>query len=1009
VKYQGKGIDQILDLTVLEAAQFFADQPRITRLLQPLTDVGLAYLRLGQPISTLSGGEAQRLKLSRYLNQSRHGRQLFIFDEPTTGLHFDDIRRLLRALRQLQRRGHTLLVIEHNMDVVCGADWVIDLGPDGGDRGGEIIAEGPPAVIAKTPHSQTGRFLKRYMSGNQRWQDAVSVASPGENYRSSPAIRISGAKENNLKNLYLNLPHRQLIALTGVSGSGKSTLAFDVLFAEGQRRYLESLTPYVRQYVKILERPKVDLVTGLPPAVAIEQRVSHASRRSTVATLTEIYHFMRLMFSKLGARHCPGCGRTVETRKPAAIIDDISRHYADEKGVVLAPKVFARKGYHKDLLANARRRGYSQARIDGRLTRIKEDMALARYHEHSIDVVVGQLPVKKQSELADMVHRALDEGNGKLAVLMDSGRQVWFNTEASCPACQLGLEALDPRLFSFNSRYGACEKCDGLGLIEPANTASQLCPACKGSRLKPTALSVSIGGQNISDLTRQPVDELRQRMAQLHFDGRYRSVAKPLVEEIVSRLSLLSRLGLSYLTLDRSGDTLSGGEAQRVRLAAQLGSNLTGVLYVLDEPTIGLHPRDNHRLLDALKMLRDNGNTILVVEHDEETIRAADTIVDLGPGAGDNGGQLVAQGRIEDVIGQPASVTGQYLEMKAEAMKTPLKKKRPCPELKLSGARLHNLKNLTVRLPLNALVAVTGVSGSGKSSLLKGVLFNALRAALSPEQDIRTFCQSLKGQEQIGAVLEVDHSPIGRTPRSVPVSYIGVLAEIRKLLALTPEARSRGYQPGRFSFNLAGGRCEGCKGQGTPKVSMSFLPDVFVPCEECRGRRFNAETLSVTYRGHSIADILEMTFETALTVFSAIPAIKNPMQFVCDIGLGYLKLGQPSPTLSGGEAQRIKLAAKLGKPSRAKTLFILDEPSTGLHAHDVDRLICVLRALVDSGHSVALIEHNLAVISAADHIIDMGPEGGDGGGRIIAQGSPTELLKCTQRSFTAQYLKAYIR
>jgi excinuclease ABC subunit A len=1018
VNYRGQNIHDILSMTVDQALVFFKDHKKVVAALQPLAEVGLGYICLGQPINTMSGGEAQRLKLSRYvrIGAANSSPQLFIFDEPTTGLHFDDIGKLLTALQRLVDAGNTVLVIEHNMDVVKTADWVIDLGPDGGDAGGRVVATGPPGEVAKNIKSHTGRFLKAYLKESGRLKRPKPIArgvaeavSSFSNVPPADVIALKGAREHNLKDVNLSVPHNELVVLTGVSGSGKSTLAFDILFAEGQRRYLESLAPYVRQYMKILERPEVDLVTGLAPTVAIEQRTSYASRRSTVATLTEIYHYLRLFYSKLGIQHCPGCGRKLSAQTQTAMVDQIRARYPRKPATVLAPKVFGRKGFHKDVLARALKKGFKKARIDGRLMELKEGMALSRYHEHNIDLVIGSLPAK---DLPGLVDRALAEGNGSLVIIDRQHNEDIFSLHGICPTCGIGLESLDPRLFSFNSKQGACPKCGGLGAIgEPEDGDGvdvKICSGCGGSRLKPQALAVKVGDQSIWDLTQKPARDIYRIIKNLTFGPHEKPVAEPIVAELLSRLALLNQLGLSYLSLARSGDTLSGGEAQRIRLAAQLGSNLTGVCYILDEPTIGLHARDNRILIEALKTLRDRGNTILVVEHDEETIREADTIIDLGPGAGQDGGWVVASGKLPDLKKVPLSVTGALLDGHPKRITSRMRPYKKLPAVEVRGAAVNNLKKINIQVPLGCLIAVTGVSGSGKSSLLKETLYRGLRNRLLKQKRPAGQCKDITGWRKLKRVLEVDHSPIGRTPRSVPASYVGFLSEIRKLFSLTPPARARGYSAGRFSFNVAEGRCEACKGQGRPKVEMSFLPDVYVPCDICRGKRFTNETLAVQYRGKNISEVLEMTFAEAARFFAAIPNIRRAVQFVCDVGLGYLCLGQPSPTLSGGEAQRIKLAQQLAKPSNGHTLYILDEPTTGLHMADVQRLIDVLQKLVDEGNTVAVIEHNLEIIREADYIIDLGPEGGDEGGRLVAAGSPQELLKFTAKSHTARWFKKYL-
>jgi excinuclease ABC subunit A len=762
----------------------------------------------------------------------------------------------------------------------------------------------------------------------------------------------------------------------------------------------------------------VDLVTGISPTVAIEQRISHSSRRSTVAILTEVYHFLRLLFSKLGTQHCPGCARQLTARSQTAIEDDIIQRYRQKPFVLLALKISGRKGFHKDVLSRALRKGFTRARIDGEFKTLQEGMALSRYHEHTIEIVAGEARAGKiqTGNLRALVDTALKEGEGSLTVWSHPGNEETFSIHGTCPSCGIGLEKLDPRLFSFNSKQGACRRCGGLGEIEgrkdPDQTAesdSEICPQCRGSRLRAEALAVKIGSYSIWDLVQKSADKLDKTLRALTFERWQRPVAEPILTEILTRLALLNQLGLSYMSLGRSGNTLSGGEAQRVRLAAQLGSNLTGVCYILDEPTIGLHPRDNRILIEALKTLKSRGNTVLVVEHDEETIKAADTIIDLGPGAGQDGGRLVASGKLQDLQKVPASLTGASLDGHPRKITSRLRPYQKSTKIRVRGASQHNLKHIDLQIPLGSLICVTGVSGSGKSTLLKETLYHGIRNRLLNHNHKAGRCKQIKGWEQLERIREVDHSPIGRTPRSVPASYVGFLDDIRKLFAGTPDARAKGFKPGRFSFNLAGGRCEACKGQGHPKVSMSFLPDVYVPCEVCHGLRFNKDTLSILYKGKSIAEVLELTFAEAAAYFSAVPAIRRAVRFVCDIGLGYLRLGQPSPTLSGGEAQRIKLARQLVKPSSGHTFYILDEPTTGLHLSDIQHLMNVLQVLVDQGNTIAVIEHNMEVIKEADYVIDLGPEGGDGGGHVVATGSPVELLGQARKSYTASYLKKYLK
>ena len=1014
VRYRDRNIDEILNMTVDAALGFFGEQASVVKALRPLAEVGLGYLRLGQPLNTLSGGEAQRLKLARHLDAGRGRETLFIFDEPTTGLHFDDIGRLLQALQRLVGEGHSVLVVEHNLDVVKSADWVIDLGPEGGDAGGRVVVAGAPEIVAGHPGSHTGEFLRGYLAGaavaRAPAAELPMVAEGPAAYGAAAVrdvIRVHGAREHNLKNIQVDIPHHQLVVLTGVSGSGKSTLAFDILYAEGQRRYLESLAPYVRQYMKILERPDVDLISGLPPTVAIEQRVSHAGRRSTVATLTEIYHFLRLLFSKLGERHCPGCGRRLIAQSRERLAARVRQRPRSAAALVLAPKVAGRKGFHRELLAAACKQGYEAARIDGTLTVLKPGMTLSRHGLHTIELVVGRLPHPAPE---DLIFRALEEGGGAVILQGEDGREEILSLEGVCPACGIGLNTLDPRLFSFNSPQGQCPACEGLGQAAAHGPAAgesadpRACPACGGSRLKPEALAVKIQGRSIWDLVRLPAANAATVLAGLRFDPQAAPIYEPILAEIGTRLALLARLGLGYLSLGRSGDTLSGGEAQRVRLAAQLGSNLTGVCYILDEPTIGLHPRDSAMLIAAPKELRDRGNSILVVEHDEETIRAADTLIDLGPGAGRQGGAIVAFGPPAAVAAVPESATGAQLRQPRRPLTSRRRPVRGVAAIGIRGASAHNLQSVDVDIPLGTLVCVTGVSGSGKSSLLKETLYEGLRLLLNRGK-LPGHCREILSWQAVTRVLEVDHSPIGRTPRSVPASYVGFLNQIRDLLAATPLSRARGYRSGRFSFNRAEGHCPACKGHGSLKTSMSFLPDVTVHCEVCGGRRFTPETLEVRYKGRNMAEILQMTFAEAADFFAPLPKIRKALRLVDDIGLGYLRLGQPSPTLSGGEAQRIKLAEQLARPGNGHTLYVLDEPTTGLQQADVLKLTGVLQALVDAGNTVALIEHNLEIVKAADWIIDLGPEGGAGGGRVVVAGSPEEILAAASVSHTARCLE----
>jgi excinuclease ABC subunit A len=1126
-------VADVLDLTVSEAAALFAHDRDVIRALQPIVDVGLEYVKLGQPVPTLSGGESQRLKLAGFLagaaKASTSSRQatatkgtLFLFDEPTTGLHFDDIAKLMRALRKLLEAGNSLVVIEHNLDVIRAADWLVDLGPEGGDGGGLVIAEGPPEEVKLHPTSHTAEALREYDGtlGAMLGEASPSYSLPsrgragaGARAERPNAIQIVNAKEHNLKNLSVDIPHNKFSVITGVSGSGKSTLAFDILFNEGQRRYLESLNAYARSIVQPAGRPEVDAVYGIPPTVAIEQRLSRGGRKSTVGTTTEVWHFMRLLYVKLGVQHCVKDGAEVRPQTPDSIVAQIMKRYRGQHVGLMAPLVMNRKGVYTELADWARPRGFSHLRVDGNFLPTTGFPRIDRFKEHTIELPVCDLDVTPANEalLREKIALALEHGKGVLHVLapLDGlkaaflngigkhdaiGKVEVFSTLRACPVCATSYPELDPRLFSYNSKHGWCPDCVGTGVkltrdqraafddtvvaaedkgreqtfAEPEvdDVADEACGTCHGTRLNPQARAVRFDKTGIADIAALSVRDVHGWVESLQvrdvLTTREAGIARDLIPEIRSRLEFLQEVGLGYLTLDRGAPTLSGGEAQRIRLAAQLGSNLQGVCYVLDEPTIGLHARDNQILLNALHKLGEKGNTLVVVEHDEETIRRADHIIDIGPSAGTRGGRVVAQGTVAEVTAADESLTGRYL---LHAMRHPLKPRRlidamhdrepvgiqlaePPPKvakgkkvksllarmaeaasapavpaeglgaptnfLRLKGADLHNLDDVNADVPLRRLVVITGVSGSGKSTLARDVLLHNVQAVVQQrstkagrEADAAgkhpkwVGCKSLDGYQTIDRVLEVDQTPIGKTPRSCPATYIGFWDTIRKLFADTLEARARGYGPGRFSFNTGEGRCPLCEGQGMRTIAMSFLPDVKIPCEQCHGARFNPETLAVTWRGKSIGDVLQMEVDEAVEFFASMTNISHPLQLLRDVGLGYLTLGQPSPTLSGGEAQRIKLVTELSKvrdditrrgQKAPHTLYVLDEPTVGLHMADVEKLIRVLHRLVDGGHSVVVIEHDLDVIAEADWIIDLGPDGGTAGGKIVAAAPPEDVV-----------------
>ncbi len=934
-------------------------------------------------------------------------------------------------------------------------------------------------------------------------------------------ITIRGARENNLKNIDLDIPREKLVVFTGLSGSGKSTLAFDTIFAEGQRRYMESLSSYARMFLGQMQKPDVDRIEGLSPAIAIDQKTTNNNPRSTVGTVTEIYDYLRLLYARIGVPHCPKCGKEIARQTVDQIVDKIKLLPERSKILVNAPVVRGRKGEFKNELMQYKKSGFVRVEIDGVVYELTDDIKLEKNIKHTINLVVDRLVIKDgiDKRLSDSIETAVKLSEGLVSIECD-GVTTTYSTKYACPDCGISIEELEPRLFSFNNPYGACPECSGLGfkesfdvdkvvkdwnksLNEGAMTVSGWnmdtgkmsemmfralskrygfsldtpvkdlpediiklllygndgekievsystrtssgkfmsryegiipnlerrykettsdyirselekymvttpCPKCKGKRLSDTALSVTVGGVNIDELCSKSISAVYGLIDGLLLSETQQIIANPIIKEIKARLNFLINVGLDYLTLSRSAATLSGGESQRIRLATQIGSGLTGVLYILDEPSIGLHQRDNEKLLGTLKNLRDIGNTLIVVEHDEDTIRAADFIVDIGPKAGIHGGSVVATGSPEDIAATEGSITGDYLAGRRKIAVPQFRKKPDGRYLFIKGATKNNLKNIDVNIPVGLICAITGVSGSGKSSLINETLYPAVNAGLMHGNFKYDGLKSLEGLENFDKVINIDQSPIGRTPRSNPATYTGVFGYIRELFAATPDAKERGYGPGRFSFNVSGGRCEHCQGDGIIKIPMNFLPDVFVPCEVCKGKRYNRETLQVTYKGKNISDVLDMTVDEAVIYFENIQRIYSKVKCLQDVGLGYIKLGQPATTLSGGEAQRVKLATELSKRATGKTLYILDEPTTGLHSYDVSKLIDILYKLRDNGNSIVVIEHNLDVIKIADYIIDLGPEGGDGGGRVIAQGSPEEVAE-VDGSYTGQFLKSILK
>ncbi len=1173
IRFKGKSISEVLEMDVQEALNHFENVPSVRHRLQTLHDVGLDYMKLGQPSPTLSGGEAQRVKLARELVKSNPGHTLYLLDEPTTGLHFADIELLLKALQGFVDAGHSVLVVEHNVEVIKTADWIIDLGPEGGRGGGEIVACGTPEQVAECEKSRTGAALKRYFE-MQKAADARDKNAPRPaaakrpRVESATAIKVRGAKQHNLKNVDADIPRDKLTVCCGQSGSGKTSLAMDTIYAEGQRRYVESLSSYARQFVGQMEKPKLDHIEGLSPAIAIEQKHSGHSPRSTVGTVTEIYDYLRIVMARLGEPYCPACDVPIGTQTTDEIVAKILAHPTGTKLNLMAP-VEVNVGERYDALwEELRSAGYARVRIDGITYSLDQAPSVDRRRKHETYVVIDRVVVRPDasSRIAGSVENVLALGKGVLAIAYprdEAAEPDWtvvtHSQHFACEQCGRSFEPLSPHHFSFNSSLGWCPACEGLGVqtgtnpalllrdpkltlaegaiglwpdpqsplframlagfcgatgipsnvpfdelggkhrrsimqgtgerwfeavgsnfrfkfqykglypaLDEASRLSQAmraklehlvdeveCSVCGGSRLRDDSSAARLRGRTVDDICRMPLGRMLNEFKSWPMNERERKIAGEIHREIVNRTQFLVDVGLDYLTLARSAPTLSGGEMQRIRLAAQVGSGLCGVLYVLDEPTIGLHPRDNRRLLDAMKRLRDLGNTLIVVEHDREVIAEADQLLDFGPAAGRFGGEIVAQGEPLQVAKKRGSVTGPYLSgaksiavpsnrrmeslyASAEAEAAPSAKKKTTKTakakavaktgakstakkkaatapavsyaeasqlilapgggwLEIVGARHNNLKNVTVPMPLGAFSVITGVSGSGKSSLIEDILYQSLAKTLHRAKTFPGAHDFLRGVERINKVIRVDQQPLGQTPTSNPATFTGVFDLIRELFAQLPEAKLHGYTARRFSFNVPGGRCEKCEGAGQLKIEMHFLPDVWVECDVCRGRRYNAETLGVKFRGQSIADVLNMSCGEAVKLFDNIPKIRRILQTLCDVGLDYVTLGQSAPTLSGGEAQRVKLAAELARPDTGQTLYLLDEPTTGLHFDDLAKLLDVLNRLVDLGNSVVVIEHNLDVIKTADWIIDMGPEAGDEGGHVVACGTPEDLVAHTER------------
>ena len=1044
IKLNGLSVFEVLGLTVEEAAETFRQLPKTKRKMEALKRVGLGYLTLGQPLNTLSGGESQRLKLVKYLTTLGKGSlpSLLLVDEPTTGLHMDDVDKLLACLREVVQAGHSLLVVEHNRQVLNEADWIIELGPGAGKKGGRIIAEGTPASLMKRS-TATAKVMKASPRGNplQRSGGTSRRALKRED------LRIIGARENNLKNLSVTIPANKFVVVTGPSGSGKSSLAFDVIFAEGQRRFMESMSSYARQFVNQLGKPEIDSLSGISPTVAIEQRVTRGSRKSTVGSTTEIAQFLRLLYSRIGVQLSTVNQERLTSNTEAEVIAGIKEGFSISKpspkkpSILLAPLVTNRKGHHKPIVNWAREKGYSWVRCDGEITRTDEFEGLDRYREHNVEVVIERWTAKPpKNDLEKSVGKALDLGQGRCLMLSGGGEETWHSTSRVDPATGKTYPEIEPALLSWNSPKGWCPFCRGYGKILdkhkdhlPANGLwwkledGDTCPECKGDRLNEISRNIVLYGPqgtrlSLPEVLRLSPSGILSFLKGLKVEKKQKPILRAILPGIVERLGFMEKVGLDYLSLDRETSSLSGGEAQRIRLASQLGSNLSGVLYVLDEPSIGLHPVDNQKLIGSLRDLQARGNSLVVVEHDLETIMQADHLIDIGPGAGRAGGEIVGIGSPEKIIKNPNSPTGAHLK---KGFDHPTRGKwRTIPSeaktgwVKLSGVNFRNLKNLSVGFPMKRLTVCCGVSGSGKSSLIRSVLLRGAKESIAANKRIlRNQDFRITNGNAFHRAIEVTQKPIGKTPRSTPATYLGVWDKIRTMISSLPESKAKGLCPSDFSFNVKGGRCEICKGAGKIKMEMNFLPNSYVPCDECGGRRYREEILKLKWNGKSIADILDLTFEEASSFFEFDHFLQSTFSLMVETGLGYLKLGQPSPTLSGGEAQRLKLAAELAtgidkgkhgtRAVKKPNLYVLEEPTIGLHPTDTRKLIHLLHRLVEENNTVVVIEHDVEIIAEGDYIIELGPKGGEKGGEILHRGTIPEALS-NKKCRTAPFLKSIV-
>ncbi len=1018
IVYRGKSIADVLDMSVEEAYHFFKSSPHLERILGAMCQVGLGYVKLGQPSTTLSGGEAQRVKLASEFRKQSQQNTFYLLDEPTTGLHAYDVKLLLELLQKLVGLGHSVLVVEHNLDVLKSVDYLLEMGPGGGDDGGEIVAQGTPEAVAQHKQSLTGGFLIHALQQTYQVPQTTTRLPKVQNRN----LVIHGAFKNNLKHIDLTIPHGKITVFTGVSGSGKSTLAIGTIFSQGQARYVESLSTYARRFLGKAEKIQAESIEGLAPAIAITQKSGSRNPRSNVATATEVYDYLRLLYARIGQAHCPHCQKAQNSKIPLeqhspsraaqALLTQASQRIVIAAPLYL-PHAFSRCVLQKPeqllkLQSHLQEQGFIRIYMNQQHFRLDEELPknLNSLGKKGIWLVIDRLVPnpKESSRLIEAFEMAYQQGNQLAQVWLDEDKkQLDFSEKYACPKCYYAQhEPLNPRMFSFNAHVGACPECEGLGKMSQWNSD---CPECLGQRLKPEYLAVKIGHQNIMEFCEATVSDALIKVKSWKFTANQAQIAEQPLQEIRSRLLFLEQMGVGYLKLNQPSATLSGGESQRIRLASQIGAGLTGALYVLDEPTIGLHPKDSGQLFEALTHLRDLGNTLIIVEHDLEMIRGADHLVDFGPGAGQYGGEVVAQGTPKQVMKNTQSLTGKYL---ANKLKIDIPQVRKCwqdaPKLILQNVTEHNLKNISVSFPIGAITTVTGVSGAGKSTLVFDVLAKLIQNNLGlPKKKRLKNSPKIQGMEHVSKLLLVNQDPIGHTPRSTPLTYTKGLPLVAEVFASLPASKERGFSKSRFSFNSISGRCPTCEGLGIQNIEMHFLSDVTVECQTCQGLRYNRETLAVSYRGYTIADVLKLEVQQALKIFDKHPQLQKSFQALCDVGLGYLKLGQPGNTLSGGEAQRLKLAVELSKKTHGRSLYLFDEPTTGLHIDDVARLVLILHKLTEQGHTVIMVEHHLDMMKISDYIIDLGPQGGELGGQVIASGSPEELIQT--KTQTAWHLK----